>query len=140
MIRKIDHIGVAVQDLAEAKRFYGEVLGLEPEGEEEVPDQKVRVAFFRCGEVRIELLEPTSEDSPVAKAIAKRGPGVHHIAYRTDDVAANLEELAGKGVRLVDRAPRPGAHGKQIAFLHPKSTFGVLTELTQVPGGAEGDS
>lgn len=133
MIRKVNHIGIAVESIAQARPFYEQTLGLECLGEEEVADQKVRVAFFACGELRIELLEPTSPDSPVAKALAARGPGVHHVAYETDDLAAELARLKAQGVSLIDQQPRRGAHHTQIAFLHPRDTGKVLTELTQ-PG------
>jgi len=131
MIKKIDHIGIAVKSLDEAIEFYEKTLGLKCAAREEVPDQKVRTAFFHVGEVHIELLEPTSPDSPVAKFLEKKGPGVHHIAYATDDVVQQLAEAKEEGCRLIDEAPRDGAGGKEIAFLHPKSTFGVLTEFCQ---------
>ena len=130
-VKSISHIGIAVRSIAETRPFYEQTLGLRCENEETVADQKVRVAFFRVGEVRIELLEPTEPDSPVAKFIEKRGEGVHHIAYCVDDLAARLVELRAGGVRLIDDQPRPGARGTQIAFLHPKATHGVLTELCE---------
>lgn len=133
MINKINHIGIAVESIEQARPFYEQTLGLPFLGSEEVVDQKVRVAFFACGEVRIELLEPTSPESPVAKALQARGPGVHHIAYETDDIAGELERLKGRGVGLVDQQPRRGAHQTLIAFLHPRDSGKVLTELTQ-PG------
>ena len=131
MIRKINHIGIAVHSIDEARPFYEEVLGLAFEGMEEVAEQKVRVAFFACGELRIELLEPTSDDSPISRALASRGPGVHHLAYEADDIEAELQGMKDRGVRLVDETPRRGAHGTRIAFLHPKASGRVLTELTQ---------
>ncbi len=131
MIRKLNHVGIAVESIAAARGFYEDVLGLPFEGMEEVPDQKVRVAFFRCGEVRIELLEPLSPDSPIAKALESRGPGVHHLAFETEDIDAELARLNEQGVRLVDSSPRAGAHHTRIAFLHPKASGKVLTELTQ---------
>ena len=127
----IDHLGIAVHSIDEASRFYRNALGLQCAGVAEVPDQKVRVAFFPIGDTRIELLEPTADDSPIAKFLAKNGPGLHHIAYRVDDLTATLAALKSAGVRLIDEAPRPGAHGMQIAFAHPKSTSGVLTEFCQ---------
>jgi methylmalonyl-CoA/ethylmalonyl-CoA epimerase len=127
----IDHLGIAVRSIDEASRFYRDALGLECTGTEEVPDQKVRVAFFPIGDTRIELLEPTADDSPIAKFLDKRGPGLHHIAYRVADLPATLAALKSAGVRLIDETPRPGAHGMQIAFAHPKSTSGVLTEFCQ---------
>lgn len=131
MISKLNHIGIAVQSIEEARPLYEQALGLPFQGIEEVPSQKVRVAFFGCGEVRIELLEPTAVDSPIAVALAKRGPGLHHLAYETDDIEVELARLSEQGVRLIDESPRPGAHGTRIAFLHPKGTGKVLTELTQ---------
>jgi len=128
---KIDHLGIAVHSIDEASRFYRDALGLRCTGTEEVPDQKVRVAFFPIGDTRIELLEPTADDSPIAKFLAKNGPGLHHIAYRVADLPATLAALKSAGVRLIDESPRPGAHGMQIAFAHPKGTSGVLTEFCQ---------
>ncbi len=130
MLKKVNHIGIAVKSIEEAKRFY-EAIGLVVEGEEVVEEQKVRVAFIQVGETRIELLEATSEDSPVAKFIGKRGEGIHHIAFQVDDVEKALEALKNKGVRLIDEKPRRGAHNTRIAFIHPKSTNGVLVELCQ---------
>lgn len=129
MINKIDHIGIAVKSLREAIPFYEKTLGLECEGIEEIASQKVKVAFFRVGEVRIELLEPTAAESPVRKYLDKRGGGIHHIAYRSDDLEGDLAQAGASGCRLVDETPKEGAGGKRIAFLHPKSTGGVLTEL-----------
>lgn len=131
MTKKINHIGIAVKNIEVSLPLYRDVLGMKFEGSEEVADQKVRVAFLCVGESRIELLEPTSPDSPVAKFLEKNGEGIHHIAYEVDNVEASLEELKAKDVRLVDQTPRGGAHGTKIAFLHPKSTGGVLTELCQ---------
>ncbi len=128
---RIDHLGLAVESLEEASRLYRDVLGLECNGTEDVVDQRVRVALFQVGEVRIELLEPTDADSPIARFLEKRGPGLHHVAYLVDDLTATLAALKSAGVRLIDDAPRPGAHGMQIAFAHPKSTGGVLTEFCQ---------
>ena len=131
MINKIDHIGIAVRDLDAQKQFYCDVMGLECLGTEEVPDQKVTVAMFPVGEVRIELLQPTSDDSPIAKFIEKRGEGIHHIAYQVTDIENNLKKLEEKEIRLIDKEPRVGAGGHKIAFLHPKSTSGVLTEICE---------
>jgi methylmalonyl-CoA/ethylmalonyl-CoA epimerase len=131
MPSKINHIGIAVHDIEEAAKFYTEVLGLTMEGMEEVPDQKVKVAFFPIGEVRIELIQPTSPDSPVAKHLEKKGQGMHHIAYQVEDTAAKVEQLLSDEVRMVDQAPRKGAHDTLIAFVHPKASGGVLTELVQ---------
>jgi methylmalonyl-CoA/ethylmalonyl-CoA epimerase len=125
----IEHIGIAVNNLEESIKYYEEVLGLSCYAIEEVQDQKVRTAFFMVGQTKLELLEATSDESPVAKYIEKKGPGIHHIAFAMDDVAVSLNEAADKGVRLIDQTPRAGAEGLQIGFLHPKSTGGVLTEF-----------
>ncbi len=127
----VDHLGMAVASLEEASRLYRDVLGFAGGGTEEVPDQKVRVACYQAGSVRIELLEPTAGDSPIAKFLEKKGPGLHHVAYRVADLPATLASLRSAGVRLIDDVPRIGAHGMQIAFAHPKSTGGVLTEFCQ---------
>jgi len=129
--KKINHIGIAVKNIEASLPFYRDVLGMTFEGSEEVAEQKVRVAFLAVGESRIELLEPTADDSPVAGFIAKNGEGIHHIAYEVDDLVAALDRLGEQGVRLIDRQPRNGAHGTRIAFLHPRATGGVLTELCQ---------
>ena len=131
MSEKISHIGIAVTNIEEATPFYLEVLGMEFEGTEVVAEQKVKVAFFAIGESRIELLEPTAADSPVAKFLEKHGPGVHHIAYEVADLEQRLEQLKAEGVRLIDESPRMGAHKTQIAFMHPRASGGVLTELCQ---------
>ncbi len=128
MIKKISHIGIAVKDLEEASKFY-EKMGLKVESTEVVESQKVKVAFISVGDVRIELLSATSEDSPIAKYIEKRGEGIQHLALSVDDLPAELEKAEENGIRLIDKVPRPGAHGADIAFLHPKSTNGVLLEL-----------
>jgi methylmalonyl-CoA/ethylmalonyl-CoA epimerase len=127
----VDHLGIAVSSLEQANRLYRDVLGLACGGTEEIADQKVRVTFFQMGEVRIELLEPTSGDSPIARFLEKKGPGLHHVAYRVADLPATLAALKAAGVQLIDETPRPGAHGMQIAFAHPKSTGGVLTEFCE---------
>ena len=129
MIEKIDHLGIAVRSIAAARKFYEEVLGLVCEKEEVVASQKVRTAFFTVGDIHIELLEPTSDDSPIAAFLEKKGEGFHHIAYRTDDINGQLEIAREHGCRLINEAPIQGAGGKQVAFLHPKGTFGVLTEF-----------
>lgn len=128
-ISHIEHLGIAVKSIEEQRPYYEEVLGLKCYSIEEVPDQKVKTAFFKVGQTKIELLEPTSPDSTIAKFIEKKGEGIHHIAFAVPDVQESLDEVASKGVQLIDKAPRPGAEGLQIAFLHPKSTKGVLTEL-----------
>jgi methylmalonyl-CoA/ethylmalonyl-CoA epimerase len=129
----IEHIGIAVSNLEEATRYYEDVLGLECYAIEEVADQKVRTAFFRVGETKIELLESTDPEGPVGKFIEKRGQGIHHIAFAMEDASKALEEAGEKGVRLIDRTSRKGAEGLDIGFLHPKSTFGVLTEFCSQP-------
>ena len=131
---QIDHLGIAVASIEEAAGFYRDVMGLTCEGTEEVADQNVRVMFFAMGQVRIELLEPTGDDSPIAKFLSRRGPGLHHVAYRVDDLPATLATLKAAGVRLIDETPRDGAHGMKIAFAHPGSTNGVLTEFCQPAG------
>ncbi len=125
----IDHLAIAVTDLASSLPFYQETLGLELLGIEEVPSQRVRVALLQAGAIRIELLEPTSEDSPISKFLATRGPGLHHVAFHTADVASRLAELKTQGIRLIDEAPRLGAESREVAFLHPKSAGGVLIEF-----------
>jgi len=127
----LDHIGIAVGDLSQALAFYRDALGLDVAPPEEVPSQRVRAHFVPVGEAAIELLEPTSPDSPIAKFIAKRGPGVHHVTLRVDDIRETLGRLKARGVRLIDEAPREGAEGALIAFIHPASTHGVLVELKQ---------
>ncbi len=136
-ISHIEHLGIAVRSIEESLPFYEGVLGLKCYSIEEVADQKVKTAFFRVGGTKIELLEPTSEDSPIAKFLEKKGPGIHHIAYCVDDVEASLRDAEAKGMRLIDEHPRKGAEGLNIAFLHPKSTEGVLTELCAHPAGEE---
>ncbi len=133
MLKKINHIGVAVASIEEATPYYRDTLGMEFEGTEVVAEQKVKVAFFVVGESRIELLEPTAPDSPVARFLEKNGPGVHHLAYEVTDLEQRLVALKAQGVRLIDEVPRTGAHGARIAFLHPKASGGILTELCE-PG------
>ena len=132
-ISHIEHLGIAVKSLDEAIPYYEQVLGFKCYAIEEVADQKVKTAFFKVGQTKIELLEPTSEDSTIAKFIEKRGEGINHLAFATDGVANALAEVEAKGDRLIDKAPRKGAEGLNIAFLHPKSTLGVLTELCEKP-------
>jgi len=128
-VTHIEHIGIAVANLEEAIKFYEEKLGLECYRVEEVQEQKVKTAFYKVGETKLELLETTSEEGPIGKFIEKRGEGLHHVAFAVEGIQENLDELAQQEVRLIDKTPRYGAEGLQIAFLHPKSTFGVLTEL-----------
>ncbi len=127
----IEHIGIAVKSLEEAIPYYENVLGLKCYAIEEVKDQKVRTAFFMIGQTKLELLESTDPEGPIGKHIEKRGQGLHHIAFATKGLENSLKEAEEKGVRLIDKQPRKGAEGLDIAFLHPKSTFGVLTELCE---------
>jgi len=128
---KINHLGIATNGIDEALKFWSEALGLENIHTEIVEDQKVRVAMLPIGESRIELLEPTSEDSPISKFLAKRGGGIHHIAVEVEDIESSLAQLKAKGMRLIDETPRIGAEGCLVAFVHPASANGVLLELVQ---------
>jgi len=130
---KIDHIGIATRAIDETARFWCEALGLDLAEAEEVVEQKVRVAMLSIGESRIELLEATSDDSPISKFLERRGPGIHHVAVRVEDIRETLAELKQKGARLIDAEPRMGAGGCLVAFVHPSSTGGVLLELVQPP-------
>lgn len=132
-ITHIEHIGIAVKSIEEQLPYYENILGLKCYNIETVEDQKVKTAFFKVGNTKIELLEATSEESTIAKFIEKRGEGVHHIAYATNNLDEALKEAESKGVRLIDKVGRPGAEGLTIAFLHPKSTGSVLTELCEHP-------
>jgi len=133
MLKKIDHIGIAVKSLEEAVRFY-ETLGVSVTSYEEVASQKVKVAFIKLGDSNIELLEPTSEDSPVAKFLDKKGEGIHHLCYEVNDVSESLDIMKKDGMKLINEEPVKGAHNKLVAFVHPKSANGVLTELSQPAG------
>jgi methylmalonyl-CoA epimerase len=133
---KINHLGIATRGIEEALKFWGDALGLENVHTEVVEDQKVRIAMLPLGESRIELLEPTSDDSPISKFLEKRGGGIHHIAVEVDDIEAALEKLKDKGMRLIDESPRIGAEGCLVAFVHPSSANGVLLELVQQPASA----
>jgi len=128
---KINHLGIATKSIDEALKFWSDALGLENVHTETVEDQKVRVAMLPIGECRIELLEPTSEDSPISKFLEKRGGGIHHIAVEVDDIGATLAELKSRGMRLIDEHPRLGAEGCLVAFIHPAASGGVLLELVQ---------
>jgi methylmalonyl-CoA/ethylmalonyl-CoA epimerase len=130
-ITRIAHLGIAVKELEPVKKLYGEALQLHGHHEEVVESQKVKVSFFQVGETNIELLLATSPDSPVAKFVESKGEGIHHIAFEVEDIDAAVEELKAAGVRMIDEKPREGAHGARIAFIHPKSTHGVLIELCQ---------
>ena len=129
MLKKIDHLGIAVHSIAEARKFYENVLGLTCEKEEEVASQKVRTAFFLVGDTHIELLEPTADDSPIALFLAKKGEGLHHVAYSTSDINEQLQAAKDNGCKLIHETPITGAGNKQVAFLHPKSSHGLLTEF-----------
>jgi methylmalonyl-CoA/ethylmalonyl-CoA epimerase len=136
-VKAINHIGIAVRSIEAQRPFYEGTLGAVFEGVEEVPDQKVRVGFFRVGDVRLELLEPTEPASTVASFLEKRGEGLHHVAYTVEGIEARIAELKQSGLRMIDDTPRPGAHHMRIAFVHPKSSCGVLTELCE-PADAAG--
>ena len=140
MLNRIYHLGFAVEDLEAAARFYSENFGAEPTEREVVEEQGIVATMFRAGESMIELVQPTRPDSPVGRFLERRGEGVHHVAYEVEDLEAALRELKRSGVELVDEEPRRGAGGTRVAFVHPKSAFGVLTELVELPGrgGSEG--
>lgn len=131
MLDKIDHIGIAVPDLESVIQTYLQAFGMVPEFREEVPDQKVKVAGFKVGDSTVEYLEPMVPDSPIARYLEKKGTGIHHMAFRVENLQKSLAELKKKGFRLIDESPRDGAEGKKIAFIHPKSTNGILIELCQ---------
>jgi methylmalonyl-CoA/ethylmalonyl-CoA epimerase len=133
MIRKVNHIAVAVRDIEEAAKFYEQLLGLKMSGVESVPSNKVKAGFIPVGDTRIELVQPESPDSPVARFIDKHGPGFQHLCFEVDDVAAELARLGAAGVRLVNKTPVDGAHGCRVGFIHPAATGGVLVELSQPP-------
>ncbi|MGE5679977.1 MAG: methylmalonyl-CoA epimerase [Bacillota bacterium] len=127
----IEHIGIAVKDLEESIKYYENILGLKCYAVEEVKDQKVKTAFFMVGQTKLELLQSTSDDGPIAKFIEKKGEGIHHLAFAVNGIESALKEAEEKGIQLIDKTPRKGAEGLDIAFLHPKSTNGVLTELCE---------
>lgn len=129
----IEHLGIAVKNLDESIKFYEDIFGLKCYAIEEVADQKVKTAFFQIGQTKIELLESTDPDGPIGKFIEKRGEGIHHIAFATKGLEESIIQLKAKGIKLIDEKPRKGAEGLSIAFIHPKSTFGVLTELCEKP-------
>jgi methylmalonyl-CoA/ethylmalonyl-CoA epimerase len=133
-VKAINHIGIAVRSIDAQRPFYEGTLGAVYEGIEEVGDQKVRVGFFRVGDVRLELLEPSDPSSTIAAFLDKKGEGLHHIAYTVEDITKRIAELKHQGVRMIDQSPRPGAHHTQIAFVHPKSSCSVLTELCEPVG------
>jgi len=131
MVRKVSHIAIAVPDIEQAAKFYEEKLGLRLVGREDVAGSKVTVGFIPVGETRIELVQPAAPDSPITKFLETRGPGLQHICFEVDDVAAELKRLDSAGVKLIDKVPHPGAHGTMVGFIHPASTGGVLVELSQ---------
>ncbi len=133
MLKKIDHLGIAVNDLEKCIDILGSAFNIKVSGTEEVASQEVKVAFLPIGETNLELLEPTSQNSAVAKFLDRRGEGFHHVAFETDCIEDALKHAAKQGLRLIDKQPRPGAHGTKVAFIHPKSTFGVLIELVERP-------
>lgn len=130
-VKALNHVGIAVRSIDEHRSFYEQSLGAEYEGEEDVPSQKVRVAFFRVADVRLELLEPTDPSSTIAKFLENRGEGLHHLAYTVEDIQQRIDQLKSTGLRMIDDSPRLGSHHMQIAFVHPKSSGGVLTELCE---------
>lgn len=136
---KIDHLGIAVESLGSAEPLFRALLGQGPDGREEVPSEGVRVSFFGRGAGRVELLEPTSADSAVGRHLDRRGPGVHHVCLRVDDLEAALERSEGAGAEVIPPRVRPGAEGRRVAFLHPRSTGGVLVELAETGGAERGD-
>jgi methylmalonyl-CoA/ethylmalonyl-CoA epimerase len=133
-VKALNHVGIAVRSIEDQRPYYERTLGAQFEGIEDVANQKVRVAFFRINDVRLELLEPTDPSSAVAKFLETRGEGLHHLAFTVDDIKQRIAELQQSGLRMIDQCPRTGAHRMQIAFVHPKSTFGVLTELCEPAG------
>lgn len=135
MVKKLDHIAIAVHNVEEAAKFYQKMLGLELRNVEVVREQKTRVGFFSVGETSIELVEPAADDSPLVKFLQTEGPGIHHLCFEVEDIEDEIKTLTQKGAHLIDKSPRPGAHQSRVAFLHPKGTGGVLIELTQKPGG-----
>jgi len=133
MLKKINHIAVAVNNIEEAAKFYQDVMGLTLTGVEVVTAQKTRVGFFKIGESNIELVQPAEPDSPLVKFLDTKGPGIHHICFEVDNVEAEVKAYLDKGATLIDQKPRPGAHNTKVAFIHPKSSSGVLIELCELP-------
>ncbi len=133
MVKRIDHIAIAVNDIDDVARFYTDILELDLSGVEVVTEQKTKVGFLKIGESSIELVQPASDDSPLIKFLETRGPGIHHICFEVEDIQKEVEELKKQGVRMIDETPRPGAHNTRVAFIHPKSSGGVLIELNQLP-------
>ena len=133
MIKRMDHVAIAVKDLEEAARFYQTVMGLTLTGVEVVTAQKAKVGFFRIGDVNIELVQPSEPDSPLIKFLETKGQGIHHLCFEVDDIDAEVKAFVENGATMVDQKPRPGAHGTRVAFVHPKSSSGVLIELNEFP-------
>lgn len=133
MIKRIDHIAIAVNDIDDVARFYTDTLKLDLSGVEVVTGQKAKVGFLKIGESNIELVQPAGDDSPLVKFLETRGPGIHHICFEVEDIQKEVEELKKQGVRMIDEIPRPGAHNTRVAFIHPKSSGGVLIELNELP-------
>lgn len=133
MIKRIDHIAIAVNDIDDVARFYTDTLKLDLSGVEVVTGQKAKVGFLEIGESNIELVQPASDDSPLVKFLETRGPGIHHICFEVEDIQKEVEALNKQGVRMIDETPRPGAHNTRVAFIHPKSSGGVLIELNELP-------
>lgn len=130
-LKELNHIGIAVRDLEEAKKLYRDTLGFELTSEKDLPDRGLRVAFLSTGNTTIELLEGVREDSAISRFIEKRGPGIHHLCFAVDDIGSVMNDITASGVELIDKEPRPGAEGRPVAFLHPKSTMSVLIELEE---------
>lgn len=133
MVTKINHVAIVTADLEQGKKFWVDALGLNLQNIEDVPEQEVRIAMLPVGDSRIELLDPTTDNSGVARYLRKRGPGLHHICLEVEDIEASLQDLRQAGIELIDESPRPGPEGKLLAFVHPRSTGGVLVELYQLP-------
>ncbi len=133
MVKRIDHIAIAVNDIDDVARFYTDTLKLDLSGVEVVTGQKAKVGFLKIGESNIELVQPASDDSPLVKFLETRGPGIHHICFEVEDIQKEVEELKKQGVRMIDETPRPGAHNTRVAFIHPKSSGGILIELNELP-------
>ncbi len=133
MIKRIDHVAIAVNDIDDVSRFYTDTLRLDLSGVEVVTEQKTKVGFLKVGKSSIELIQPASDDSPLVKFLQTRGPGIHHICFEVEDIQKEVEALKKQGVRMIDETPRPGAHDTRVAFIHPKSSGGVLIELNELP-------
>lgn len=133
MVKRIDHIAIAVNDIDDVARFYTDTLKLDLSGVEVVTGQKAKVGFLKIGESNIELVQPASDDSPLVKFLETRGPGIHHICFEVEDIQKEVEELKKQGVRMIDGIPLPGAHNTRVAFIHPESSGGVLIELNELP-------